>query len=64
MNTNELKVVYLHCKSYKIFVSQNKEMTKMNGWSITSFFFFFEEKKNINRTCLLVHVSLSWKISM
>lgn len=60
MNTNELKVVYLHCKSYKIFVSQNKEMTKMklDDQLITSFF-FFEEKKNINRTCLLVHVSLS-----
>lgn len=60
MNTNELKVVYLHCKSYKIFVSQNKEMTKMklDDQLITSFF-FFEEKKNINRTCLLVHLSLS-----
>lgn len=60
MNTNELKVVYLHCKSYKIFVSQNKEMTKMklDDQLITSFF-FFEEKKNINRTCLLEHVSLS-----
>lgn len=60
MNTNELKVVYLHCKFYKIFVSQNKEMTKMklDDQLITSFF-FFEEKKNINRTCLLVHVSLS-----
>lgn len=47
MNTNELKVVYLHCKSYKIFVSQNKEMTKMklDDQLITSFFFFFEEKK-------------------
>lgn len=46
MNTNELKVVYLHCKSYKIFVSQNKEMTQDEiGWSINYFIFFFEEKK-------------------
>lgn len=60
MNTNELKVVYLHCKSYKIFVSQNKEMTKMklDDQLITSIF-FLKKKKNINRTCLLVHVSLS-----
>lgn len=46
MNTNELKVVYLHCKSYKIFVSQNKEMTKMklDDQLITSFFFLKKKK--------------------